>query len=112
MTIALTTTDLQKLQAQTRTLFSALYVLDVDTLNDAQRAQHQQQLAAAHAALVKLENTRLENLNAQATQQLAALQLGLQHMQAELDGADKPLDVMAAVGGVMDNLVGVVKGGV
>ncbi|MDP3187551.1 hypothetical protein [Limnobacter sp.] len=26
----------------------------------------------------------------------------LQHMQAELAGAEKPLDVMAAVGGVMD----------
>ncbi|MBU1529911.1 MAG: hypothetical protein KKB60_12080 [Gammaproteobacteria bacterium] len=33
----------------------------------------------------------------------------LQHMQAELAGAEKPLDVMAAVGGVMDKLVGVVK---
>lgn len=109
MNSAMTTNDLRQLQAQTRAVFSALYVLEVDTLNDAQRTQHQQQLAAAHAALVKLENTRLENLNAQATQQLAALQLGLQHMQAELARAEKPLGVIAAVGGVMDNLVGVVK---
>lgn len=102
--------DLQQLQAHTRAVFSALYVLDVDTLSNEQRARHQQQLAAAHAALVKLENTRIEQLNEAARQQLAALQAGLAHMQAELDGADKPLDVLAAVGDVMDKLVGVVKG--
>lgn len=101
--------DLDHLRADARAIFTALYLLDVETLSKPQLELHQQQLAAAHAALVKLENAHIQNLSETALKHWPVLQASLVDLKAKAEQGGKPASIMAALGDGLDKLGAAVK---
>ncbi len=73
MTQHITEPQLKTARTQAFEMFSALYLLDASELQAPQQAEHARQLAAAHALWAKLENAKLEDLNAEASKYWAVL---------------------------------------
>lgn len=100
----MTPSDFKLLQANVHTVFSALYLIDVDHLSSDERKQHQRALAAAYLAYVNAENARFDELSGSAKSELAELSGHVQTMREGVSGLATPTEKLGVLAKGLDAL--------
>jgi hypothetical protein len=90
-------------------VFNSLYVVDVGSLTSDERKQHQELLAAAYLAVVRLENKSFSDLTEQANQKLESLSAGILTLQQQLEGLEKVNETLEIIASSLDLLTSVSK---
>ncbi|HEX4879559.1 MAG TPA: hypothetical protein VFV39_06925 [Limnobacter sp.] len=90
-------------------VFATLYLVDTDTLSDAQRVQHQTALSTAYSAMVRMENTKLGELAEQRKQSLSRLMSGVRQLQKKLAKLKDTQEKLAEVANNLEVLAAVVR---
>ncbi|HEX4842261.1 MAG TPA: hypothetical protein VFV57_01200 [Limnobacter sp.] len=90
-------------------VFATMYLVDTDTLSDAQRVQHQTALSTAYSAMVRMENAKLGELAEQRKLALAKLMAGVRQLQKKLLKLKDSQEKLAEVADHLDVLAAVVK---
>jgi len=101
--------DYSALRKAVEDTFTSLYVIDAGSLTPSQRQTHQEALAAAYLAVIRLENKKFSELTAQAQQKLDSLRSSAIAMQEQLAGLKKATQTLEIVGGMLDVLATIAK---
>lgn len=101
--------DYSALRKAVEDTFTSLYVIDVGSLTPSQRQTHQEALAAAYLAVIRLENKQFSELTAQTLQNLDSLRSSAIATQEQLAGFKKATQTLEVVGGMLDVLATIAK---
>jgi hypothetical protein len=89
--------------------FISLYVIDVGSLSLEEKKTHQELLAAAYLAVVRIENKAFNELTKVAIDKLAMLSERTQLLQQKLAGFKKAAETLQIVSGALDVLTAIAK---
>jgi hypothetical protein len=89
--------------------FISLYVIDVGSLTLKEKKTHQELLAAAYLAVVRIENKAFNELTEKAIDRLSMLSERTQALQQQLAGFKKAAETLQIVSGALGVLTAVAK---
>lgn len=98
-----------EMRAAVEDTFTSLYVIDVGSLTSAQRKKHQNEMAVAYLAVIRLENKIFEELTNEAIKLLEPLHEKTKLLQQQLAGLKKAAETLKIVDASLNVLITIVE---
>lgn len=101
--------EFQVMRLDAEAVFAALYLIDTSVLTEQQHEQHQNAMATAYLALMKIENAKFDNLNNNVKHHLKEVASALKALQKGVRGLATPHEKLAFVAEGLGTLAAVAK---
>jgi hypothetical protein len=105
----MTNSDYSTFRDSVEDIFTTLYVIDVGSLQSDQRKTHQEALAAAYLAVIRIENASFSALADSAKEKLAELSIATTELQRKLAGLKKARETLQLASEALGVLTSITK---